>query len=219
MANKKRKCKHCGEYKLAEEGIKTPAGWFCKIEHATKYARERQERARDRQLNKAKAEQRKADKATRAASRDAKRRDLKWQHKLTQKAFNRMRVLEELIWFKRRGIEPECISCGRPLGGDQWCCGHFKTRGAQPGLRYDPKNTYLQHNHRCNMNLSGDIEGTKTTRGYKQGLKERFGEEEGQAIIDYCESNTAPVKLDWEELEKMRSQFNERIRELENLIS
>lgn len=218
MANSKRKCKHCNEYKLTEEGIKTPAGWFCNIEHATIYAKAKHERSRERQQQKDKAEQRKTEKATRAASRDAKRMDLKWQHKLTQKSFNRMRVLEELLWFKQRGLEPECISCGRSLGGDQWCCGHFKTRGAQSGLRYDPKNTYLQHNHRCNMNLSGDIEGTKTTRGYKQGLKDRFGEQEGQAIIDYCESNTAPVKWSWEELEKMRTSFNARIRELEKLL-
>lgn len=219
MANKRRKCKWCGEYKIAEAGIKTPTAWFCNIEHAIKYAKEKQDRARERQRHKAKTEQRKAEKVTRTVSRDAKRRDLKWQHKLTQKAFNRMRVLEELLWFKQRGLEPECISCGRTLGGDQWCCGHFKTRGAQSGLRYDPKNTYLQHNHRCNMNLSGDIEGTKTTRGYKQGLKERFGEQEGQKIIDYCESNTSPVKWTWEELEQMRKNFNSRIRNLENSLN
>lgn len=218
MPNKKKRCLFCKDYHVAEEGIRVPAGFFCCLDHATKYAKAKQERARERQQQKAKAEQRKVEKATRAASRDAKRKDLKWQHKLTQKSFNRMRVLEEMLWFKQRGLEPECISCGRPIGGDQWCCGHFKTRGAQSGLRYDPKNTYLQHNHRCNMNLSGDIEGTKTTRGYKQGLKDRFGEEEGQAIIDYCESNTAPVKWSWEELEKMRADFNARIRELEKML-
>lgn len=68
------------------------------------------------------------------------------------------------------------------------------------------------------MNLSGDIEGTKTTRGYKQGLKDRFGEEEGQAIIDYCESNISPVKWDWQKLEEMRKNFNSRIRDLESVL-
>lgn len=65
------------------------------------------------------------------------------------------------------------------------------------------------------MNLSGDISGTKTTRGYKQGLIDRFGEEQGQDIIDYCESNTAPVKWSWEELEKNRAKYNARILHLE----
>ena len=99
-----------------------------------------------------------------------------------------MRVLQEFKWFADRGLEPTCISCGKKLGGDQWCNGHYKTRGSTPELALDPKNSYLQHNVLCNMHLSGDIEGTKATRGYKKGLIERFGEAEGQAIIDYCES-------------------------------
>lgn len=219
MANKKKKCLFCKEFHIAEEGIKTPAGFFCQMDHAIKHARTVSERQRKRQQQKAKQVQAKEDKASRAASKEAKRRDLKWQHGLTQKSFNKMRVLEEKLWFQERGLEPECISCGRPIGGDQWCCGHFKTRGAQSGLRYDRKNTFLQHNHRCNMNLSGDISGTKTTRGYKQGLIDRFGEEEGQSIIDYCETHSEPVKWTWEELEKMRSSFNKRIRELEVLLT
>ena len=64
------------------------------------------------------------------------------------------------------------------------------------------------------MMLSGDIEGSKTTRGYKKGLLDRFGEVEGQKIMDYCEQNSSPVKWTWEELEKMRADFNARIREL-----
>lgn len=68
------------------------------------------------------------------------------------------------------------------------------------------------------MMLSGDIAGTKTTRGYKQGLIDRFGKEEGRAIIDHCESNSEPVNWEWEELEKMRASFNARIRELSALM-
>ncbi|QZI87780.1 putative NinG protein [Vibrio phage 66E30.1] len=219
MANSKRKCTHCKDRYPTEQGIKTPAGWFCCIDHAIAHSRKLQERTRTKQANKAKQAQAKEVKASRAASKEVKRRDLKWQHGLTQKSFNKMRVLEEKLWFQERGLEPECISCGRTIGGDQWCCGHFKTRGAQSGLRYDRKNTFLQHNHRCNMNLSGDISGTKTTRGYKQGLIDRFGEDEGQSIIDYCETHYDPVKWTWDELEKMRSSFNKRIRELEVLIA
>lgn len=159
-----------------------------------------------------KAAERKSRQA-RAQRREFNRRDLTWQHKQCQRVFNRMRVLEELQWFRERGMEPECISCGRT--GMDWCCGHFKTRGAQPGLRYDRNNTFLQCNKRCNEALSGNIEGTKTTRGYKRGLAERFSEEEAKRIIDYCDSHTDPVKWDWQELEALRKQWNQRIRELE----
>ncbi|WP_278366890.1 recombination protein NinG [Marinobacter salarius] len=156
----------------------------------------------------------KAAKQARSERREFNRRDLTWQHKQCQRVFNRMRVLEELQWFRQRGAEPECISCGRICM--DWCCGHFKTRGAQSNLRYDRMNTFLQCNRYCNESLSGNIEGTKTTRGYKQGLVARFGEEEAQRIIDYCESNTAPVKWDWQELEALRKQWSQRIRDIES---
>jgi len=140
--------------------------------------------------------------------------DLRKQHELTQKAFNRMRVLEELKWFQDRGLEPVCVSCAKP--NMDWCCGHLKTRGSQPNLRYDPNNTFLQCNRYCNMGLSGNIEGNKTTRGYKVGLVERFGEEEGQRIIDYCETHTEVKKWQCDELIERRQFFNKRIRELES---
>lgn len=152
------------------------------------------------------------------AVRELNRRDIRRQKKLTQTAFNKMRVLQELLWFKERGLEPVCISCEKPLGDDQWCCGHYKTVGAQSGLRYSEENTKLQHNRRCNMALSGDIHGTKTTPGYIQGIKNRFGEEEGGKMIDFCDSQTETVKWDWQELEKMRAKFNEESRKTEKLL-
>lgn len=156
----------------------------------------------------------KAAKQARAERAEFNRRDVGWQHKQCQRVFNRLRVLEEMQWFSERGMEPECISCGKTRM--DWCCGHFKTRGAQSNLRYDRMNTFLQCNKACNESLSGNIEGTKTSRGYKQGLVERFGEAEAQRIIDYCESNTAPVKWGWQELETLRKQWSQRIRDIES---
>lgn len=167
---------------------------------------------------KAKRDHADTQKKARAGVRDLNRRDLRWQHKQTQKTFNRMRVLQELLWFKEMDLEPTCISCGSPKGNDSWCCGHFKTVGAQGGLRYDPRNTALQHNQRCNMRLSGDIAGTKTTHGYRQGIINRFGQAEGRARIDYCESRTSPVKWLCDQLEDMRKEFSAEIRRIEKLI-
>ena len=207
MANAKRMCTGCKDRFPTEGMIKLPAGHFHSFDCSISYAMAKQLKKR----SKAAKVKHKADKER---AKTFRKEDLKRQHRLTQAVFNKMRVLQEKLWFSERGREPECISCGKPLGGDQWCCGHFKTRGAQSGLRYDPKNTFIQHNFNCNMNLSGDIEGSKNTRGYKQGLLVRFGEDEGQAIIDYCETKTAPVKWSWQQLEEMRSDFNSRIREL-----
>lgn len=142
--------------------------------------------------------------------------DLPRQLKLTQRIFNRMRVKEELLWFKERGLEPTCISCGKP--NMDWCCGHLKTVGAQSNLRFDRKNTHLQCNRNCNMGLSGNIHGTKNFIGYLEGLKARFGEELGQAIIDYCNTNTDPVKWTGQQLIEMRREFARRDRELEQKL-
>jgi len=134
------------------------------------------------------------------------------QHDLTQTVFNKLRVLQEKKWFTDKGLEPECISCGKQ--NMDWCCGHFKSRGAQSNLRYDEVNTYLQCNRYCNMGLSGNIEGNKTTRGYKVGLTERFGDSDASYIVEYCESNTAVRKWTGEELQEMRKTFNLQIKQI-----
>lgn len=143
-------------------------------------------------------------------------KDLDYQHGLTQPVFNRMRVREELIWFRERGIEPYCISCQRTHM--DWSCGHLKTRGAQSNIRYDRMNTYLQCNFRCNRNLSGNINGDKTSIGYKKGLIVRFGQEKGQAIIDYCDTHTKPRKWTGEELIELRAYCAAQIRELKKVL-
>lgn len=148
------------------------------------------------------------------AKREFNRRDIKWQHKQCQPVFNTLRRLQEFKWFKDRGIEPYCISCGNTLGGDEWACGHFRSVGSNSALRYDPVNTYLQHNRRCNQALSGDINGTSTTKGYKQGLIDRFGADLALWITDYCEIHNDPVKWDWQKMEAMRKEWNAEIRQL-----
>lgn len=135
--------------------------------------------------------------------------DLSKQLKLTQKSFNKLRVLQELAWFKSRGLEPECISCGKT--NMDWCCSHLKTVGSHGELRFDEKNTKLACNRYCNMALSGNINGNKTTRGYLVGLAERFGKSEAGEIIDYCNTNKVR-KWTCEELIDMRKEFNKQIR-------
>lgn len=196
--------------------VKLPVGWFHSRECAFQYSKAKGQAAIKRKQAK---ERREKDAEFKAMKARVKEDQLGHQHKLTQKVFNRMRVLQELLWFREQGREPECISCGHPLGGDQWCCGHFKTVGAHPELRYDERNTYLQHNHNCNMHLSGDINGTKNTMGYMAGLEYRFGTEEAKAIIAYCESPHDPIKWTGAALKKFRSECAAKVRELEQQLN
>jgi hypothetical protein len=153
------------------------------------------------------------EKVYRNKKRDYYRGQLSWQHEQTQKAFNKMRVLQELKWFSDRGQEPECISCGKTKM--DWCAGHYKTVGSSPALRYDPNCVFTQCNRYCNQALSGNISGNAKTRGYTQGLIDRFGEEEGRRIIDYCTEHMADkARFTCDELEEMRKGFNATIREL-----
>lgn len=206
--NSKKRCAHCKKYFPFDSGIQRGTQFFCTKEHLIEYASKNVKSLAVKGV-KAKAS------AAKKAKADHYRQDVRWQHSKTQSVFNKMRVLEELLWFRIRGMEPTCISCGKPLGGDQWCCGHFKTVGAQGRLRYNRINTYLQHNHHCNKHLSGDIAGTKNTHGYLAGLKIRFGYEQGQQIIDHCEENQSPYKWTWQEVEQIRKDCNKRIRELQ----
>ena len=137
--------------------------------------------------------------------------DLTKQHALTQKAFNKLRKLQEFKWFRDRGIEPHCISCGKT--NMDWCCGHYKSRGHQGALRYDEKNTYLQCNRYCNLALSANISGNKTTHGYKLGLILRFGHALANDINEYCERDRIK-KWECSELIEMRKAFNKEIKQL-----
>lgn len=178
----------------------------CSPTCALEFAREKA-RIKEQKAKKASAKKDRKD------LRDFNRKDLWWQHKLTQKAFNRMRVLEELKWFKDRGLTPTCISCDKP--NMDWCCGHYKTVGAHPELRYSRLNTMLQCNRYCNMALSGNISGNKTTRGYTQGVIDRLGKESTECRDFILGSESQKItKYTWQRLEEMRKEFNQRIKEL-----
>lgn len=213
MANSKGRCTHCKKYSAMDKLVKVPAGKFCNKKCLMDYATKPSNKSKLVTIGR-----KEAKKQTGADLLELNKKSLSWQHKQTQPVFNRMRVLEELEWFYSRNLEPICISCGMPKGNDIWCCGHLKTTKAQPVLRYDERNTFLQCNRYCNMALSGNINGNKNTAGYIQGLKNRFGDVAANEIIEHCETTTESVKWTCEQLEQMRAQFNKRIRELKPIV-
>lgn len=138
--------------------------------------------------------------------------DLTHQLALTQKIFNRMRKLEEFC----RAIEPICVSCEKPanLGniGD-FACGHFKTVGGFPELRFNTLNTWLQCNRSCNCKLSGNIAGNKHSIGYRQGLKNMF--DGAEKLMAYLERPHKNYTRDCESLKVVRAWCAGRIKQLE----
>lgn len=205
LANKKLRCKKCREYQYRETMRLMNYGNFCDTTCEAAWI-----------IEKSRKDQVKAKKKKNSEFKQKVRsKDVSYQHDITQPVFNRMRVLEEKLWYQERGLEPECISCKKK--GD-FCCGHFKTRGSQKNLAYDRMNSRLQCNTYCNKHLSGNINGNKNSRGYIKGLHERFGSEKAQEIIDYCESHTEVKKWTCEELIEIRTNAYAEIRRLEEVL-
>jgi hypothetical protein len=202
-----KKCKHCGI--KSDNGRTYPIGYICSDLCRDAIIKIHNQKEYDKKCQRAYKAKQKKDKDFKTK---VVKNDIPKQLKLTQAVFNRLRKLQEFQWFRDRGLEPECISCGKT--NMDWCAGHYKSRGSQGALRFDPKNVFLQCNKYCNSSLSGNIEGNKTTRGYKVGLIERFGKEEGQAILDYCEIDRI-AKWDGEELIELRKTLAKQIRDLD----
>lgn len=169
MANK-RKCKQCGEY--FNEGIKTPAGFFCSPSHAIEFARGKQKRDFDRKRLKLEREQRKEIKERKIAIRPRS-----WYVKEAQKWFNK--------FIRLRDKNEPCISCGRHHNG-QYHAGHYRTVGSTPELRFDELNCHKQCAP-CNNNLSGNIVN------YRQALIAKIGMEKVEWLEGYHNSKNYSI--------------------------
>ncbi len=208
MKSKTAKCKQCGVKNNTEDTLFVNLKAFCDYTCATNFGKENITKGK-------KIQSKEYDDETKKLKTKFNSTDTKGQHKQTQSSFNKMRRLQELMWFQLQGKKPYCISC---LKEDMdWCCGHFKTVGSSGHLRYDVKNTYLQCNRYCNMGLSGNIAGNKNTVGYKEGLKIRFGEAKAKEINEYCEKSEVK-KWTGQELIDMRKKFNAEIRKIESIL-
>ena len=198
------KTKHTGDDVLKMKSTPSNLGLFCDFNCIADWVKDNPVKVKSNYK-----------KAVTREKREFNDNDVGNQLKLTQTVFNKMRVLEEKLWFKLRGLEPECISCGKT--NMDWCCGHFKTVGSQGALRFDKMNTYLQCNRYCNMGKSGNINGDKTTRGYIKGLHDRFGEDRAKSIIEYCETDRI-AKWDAQELQELRRNLSVEVRKLESML-
>lgn len=149
MANKKKRCKCCGEYGEVSEGVQTPNGFFIDYSHAIKHSidtsRKRSERLRLKALRVHEQE------VKNAAKRDRERKiavkPLSYWMKRAQAAFN--------AWVRARDAGQPCISCGRFHQGQNHA-GHYRPAGSNPELRFEPDNCHLQCAP-CNSHLSGNL--------------------------------------------------------------
>jgi hypothetical protein len=193
------KCPICKSPATQKFGLKL----FCGYEHAAEWAKSSLDKRKAREKTQARKVDREKLKLLKTRS--------EWASEV-QQVFNKMRRLEELLWFKQQGLEPICISCQKPLGGDVWACGHYKTRGARSDLALERLNTHLQHNFGCNSNKSGDVDGQKI------GYALRYGKEQAEIILADLEVRREVPKRTADEWDAMKKEFNAEIRRLQKLL-
>lgn len=114
--------------------------------------------------------------------------------KEAQAAFNR--------YVRIRDSKRGCISCGsmpeQKLGGTM-DCGHYRSRGSAPHLKFDLRNTAGQC-VKCNRYLSGSV------TEFRIGLIKRWDTERIEAL----EADNSSRKFTEDYLRRIKSVFNKR---------
>ena len=198
MANRKKRCKCCGEYHDAESGVQLPAGFFCSKEHAIEHGLEVSRKRTERLL--AKAVRAQAEDAKNAAKRDRERRmevkPLSYWMKLAQSAFN--------AWVRARDAGQPCISCGRFHQGQNHA-GHYRPAGSNPELRFEPDNCHLQCAP-CNSHLSGNLSK------YRPALIAKIGLER----VEWLEGHHEPKRYRKEDYQAIEAEYKAKLKELKS---
>lgn len=196
--NRKRKCKFCKNF--TADFITVPAGTFCSMDHAVKFAMDKKEAVIRRKLQAQKREEKEQAKAQRAKHRAEKEaaRPRSWYVKEAQKWFNK--------FIRLRDKDKPCICCDRlPTNAIQWHAGHFLTTGARPEHRFNEDNCHKQTSY-CNNYLSGNV------AEYRKRLIDKIGLQRVEAIEQDC----TPKKYSVDDLKGIIATYKAKCKELEN---
>ena len=181
-----KKCRVCRETFTPRKALQVVCSPNCGLLHA-KQKRERERKAL------AKIER----KAIKARKEKLKSRGDYLRE--AQKAFN------EFIRWRDRVAGHACISSGRPLdwSGNAVDCGHYRSVGSAPHLRFDERNAHAQDKH-DNRYLSGNAVD------YRIGLIKRIGLESVEAL----EADQEPKHYSIDDLKQIKAQYRQKLREL-----
>ena len=117
--------------------------------------------------------------------------------KETQVAFN--------AFIRERDKDKPCICCGKPLGESQvgggFDCGHYRSTGSAPHLRFCEDNAHGQTKF-CNRYRAGNAVD------YRLGLIQRIGLERVEAI----EADNEPKKWTIEQLKELKQYYNQKLK-------
>ena len=111
-------------------------------------------------------------------------------------------------YIRERDRDQLCICCGQPLGhgevGGGYDCGHYRSTGSAPHLRFDERNAHAQRKQ-CNRWQAG------RAVDFRIGLIARIGREAVEAL----ESDNRIHRWTREELIVIRQTYRAKRRQLE----
>jgi hypothetical protein len=186
---KTKKCKQCGDPFIPRNTIQPTCLKFeCQVAYGIQAADRAKQRAE--KLQRVELRQRK----------DAIKTRSEWI-KECQIVFNK--------FIRLRDFGRPCICCGLPLGngsvlGGQYDCGHYRSVGSAPHLRFDERNAHGQRKQ-CNRYGSG------RAVDYRLGLIARIGFREVEAL----EADQIPKHYSIEDLKAIKRKYQLAVKSLE----
>jgi hypothetical protein len=122
--------------------------------------------------------------------------DKSFQKAKSQRSFNE--------FIRLRDAHLGCVSCDKPSDWHgQWHCGHFKTVGARPDLRFNEDNCHKQCSV-CNNYLSGNL------IEYRRELENRIGTDRLLAL----DVELKPKKYTAQDYKNIHLEYQQKIKEL-----
>jgi len=143
-----------------------------------------------------------------AQKKERRDNDRKIRLPAAQKAFN--------AFIRKRDELDPCISCGKFITKDmpfgQYDCGHYKTVGAFPALRFEELNASKQCKS-CNGGAGNwSIKENSVTKEYRINLINKIGLDK----VEWIEGPHKPKKYTCAELKEIELKYKLKLKELIN---
>lgn len=112
-------------------------------------------------------------------------------------------------FIRARDSGKPCICCGLPLEsgsiGGSFDCGHYRSVGSAPHLRFDERNAHGQRKQ-CNRWAAG------RAVDYRLGLIARIG----QGAVDALESDQTTKKYTIEDLKAIKATYTKKLKDMKH---
>lgn len=166
--------------------------------------------------------------ALKIAAKNEAKRFRQWQRKERERLKTKSEWTKEAqiafnAYIRERDRDKPCISCDRyaveTFTGGSWDCGHFRTVGAAPELRFDEANAHKQckscnsgvHRSGSKVKVAHDPERAATIREqYRGALIGRIG----LAEVRRLEGPQETKKYTIDDLREIRDTYRRKAREL-----